>query len=773
MKMKHSIFAGFAALALWACQTSLIEPVPETPEQPEVPEVPEVPSFKVLTIEAGAPGQTKTSYKDDEYFSWSLSDQVSVLCNHDDWIPFTLVDSPASSCRFKSPLVPSDYEMGSSTGAKMALYPASQYHVYTSDTGVSYHLPAERDFRAAYGGHEESAIPMFAYGNENDAYLFANLTGAVKFTFTGVPVPEVKFVFTSAGDKKMNGVIPLTGLETGSSALAISVTWAPEGATDEADKTLTFYADVDPSAQTVSFYVPYVGTLPAGSRVQLLDADGATAIFDRTTVKDIEVVKNHITVVDDLDVSPSGDEHTSTPAPFSHDVPNPERGFTTPNVLDYNGSAFPSSLYSFDDDNSLVFIRFDLTGYRTNKNLDPRVITAIGGVFNQVRNLGKKAVIRFIYGGENEDATLDVVKSHISKLKDPVFYEYEDVIYLIQAGFIGDCGEWIRSKYFKFSYPPGLTDEVSGFEDHATVIDDLLTAVPESRQIALRSAYYKRYYTKTKGITASCWDWNPITTFGGTDYNSRIAFHNDAFGHDGGTFRDFGALGDGNDPKNVDRRMWYPQSAYLACGGETYSSAPHSLFSKWPRVLNDLFDQHISYLGNYRYSSCLRDLTDDQIEELRKYMGYRLLIEEAKVYYSDSDPDALAAGKPLTVSCQLKNEGAAPVIYQRPMKLVLLREGSATELVSNLGDVRKVASDGGTRSFFAKFDIPSGGIQPGDRLAIWLPDASATIAGRAVYAIRLANAEDEDFQWVAVPDPSDPTNPALAIGGYNVFYTFP
>jgi hypothetical protein len=94
----------------------------------------------------------------------------------------------------------------------------------------------------------------------------------------------------------------------------------------------------------------------------------------------------------------------------------------------------------------------------------------------------------------------------------------------------------------------------------------------------------------------------------------------------------------------------------------------------------------------------------------------------------------------------------------------------------NMGDVRKVASDGGTRNFAAQFNIPAGGIQSGDKLALWLPDASYTIADRAVYAIHLANdhaSDSDDTEWVTIPNATVPTEPAQALGGYNVFYTFP
>ena len=770
MKNIYKLFVALAALSLWACQVAILEPVKDITDSPDTKPVAD--EFKVVTIVAGKE-QTKTSYAGETEFSWSVGDQVSVIFNNgtdSHWVPFT-TDTAATTCKFTSSSMPLSYEMGSPSGRRLALYPASDSHVYTSDSDISYYMPAVRDFRASAGGHDETAIPMFGEGFSNDSYTFHNMTGAVKFTFENVPCSEAEFVFTSAGEK-MNGTFPLTGLEDHAS----SVSWISGDSTDEAEKRLTLYADVDPSSHSVSFYVPYVGTLSAGCRIELLDAESSMVLFDRTTVSDLVVEKNRITVVPIQDVPP-GDPHSPSLEHLDQDVRNPERGFTTPNLLEYNGTTFPSGLDNVDDGNSLVFIRFDITGYKT-KDLDAAALNAIGKVFDDVRLKGKKAVFRFVYGGAYDDASPTIIKGHLNQLQS-VFSAHQDVIYLVQAGFIGDCGEWNRSAWFSFSYPPGQSDEVSGFEDYAKVVDALLDAVPEHRHIALRSAYYKRYYTYTTGvISSSCWDWEPITGFGGTDYNSRLAFHNDAFGHDGGTFRDFGALGDKNDPKNIDRIMWYSQGAYLVCGGETYTDAPHSLFSQYPRVVYDLYDQHISYLGNDPTTSCLSELTSAQVDTLRKYMGYHLWLKEAKIYYSDTDPEALAAGKSITVSCTLQNRGAAPVIYQRPFMLVLLRGGSVVAELADLGDVRKVASNGGIRSFFAKFTIPAGGIQSGDKLALWLPDASAypdpstSIARLAVYAIHLANDHDiDDTEWVT-SNPSDLNDPT-ATGGYNVFYTFP
>lgn len=138
-----------------------------------------------------------------------------------------------------------------------------------------------------------------------------------------------------------------------------------------------------------------------------------------------------------------------------------------------------------------------------------------------------------------------------------------------------------------------------------------------------------------------------------------------------------------------------------------------------------------------------------------------------------NDTDAFAfANMCGAIKFVLNNSGSAPVINKRPMKLVLLRGDVRTVLVENLGEVRDVPP-GGSRTFSRTFTIPASGIQSGDKLALWLPDAYSSIADLAVYAIRLANNEDTKFQWVTFPSLTAPTDPVQALGGYNVFYTFP
>ena len=87
-----------------------------------------------------------------------------------------------------------------------------------------------------------------------------------------------------------------------------------------------------------------------------------------------------------------------------------------------------------------------------------------------------------------------------------IFEEYKDVIYVVQAGFIGTYGEWFYTSHFgpkKGGVDYSISDSgkidndsegVSKFKKRAEVLDALLKSVPSPIQIALRTPEYKQCY---------------------------------------------------------------------------------------------------------------------------------------------------------------------------------------------------------------------------------------------------------------------------------------
>ena len=259
--------------------------------------------YKVLTLTAKKTEGTKTSYAGDKTFSWNVGDKISVICNDGEnnlWQTFTATTAAASS-KFQAE-VPGNIVLGALSGSKVALYPANENHVFngTASGEMSFFIPEERDFRSSESGHQESAIPMFAWGTDDDTYAFSNLTGAAKFTFTNVPCSQVKMVYTVPG-VKLNGTYGML-FDSIDKADASNVHWNPANAANDAEKKVTYYGDV--KGGQVSFYLPYAeGSIWGYSTLQLIDVVTDMVLYNNTHVGNISVHKNQIAVLPELSLS--------------------------------------------------------------------------------------------------------------------------------------------------------------------------------------------------------------------------------------------------------------------------------------------------------------------------------------------------------------------------------------------------------------------------------------------------------------------------------------
>ena len=193
--MKRCLFWAAVAMALVSCSV-----------KEEVPADPTPVGFKVLTIQAARNEGTRTSYAGEKTFSWSVGDKISVVCN-DGTSNFlqTFTATSAEATSTFTATVPENVNLGPyNSDYRLAMFPASDDHNYTASWNIQFHIPAERDFREVNGGHPSADVPMFAWGTDKDVYNFANMTGAAKFSFTGITCSTVKFQFTAARHK-LNG----------------------------------------------------------------------------------------------------------------------------------------------------------------------------------------------------------------------------------------------------------------------------------------------------------------------------------------------------------------------------------------------------------------------------------------------------------------------------------------------------------------------------------------------------------------------------------------
>ena len=330
-------------------------------------------------------------------------------------------------------------------------------------------------------------------------------------------------------------------------------------------------------------------------------------------------------------------------------VVNPERGFYG-GAVDIFSASSPVSVAKAralrQEGLSLIYIGFYLTDFM-NGDISDAYLEMIQQSMDALRTAGIKCVLRFGYqnrkGNEPWDAPVDVVLRHVEQLK-PVLQKNEDVIFILQAGFVGVWGEWYYTTHFNYK-PTSDAD----FEPRRQLTAALLDALPVSRQIALRTPEFKmRMYRLSVKDTLTA-----TTAHDGSDL-SRLAGHNDCFGaaeDDWGTF----------DNVDDDRTYWKADSRYWIMGGETCNLSDYCTCKA---SLKDMQDYHWTYLNSGYNDDVLNHWKKSGCyNEIRDRLGYRLVLEEG-TYSID--------GQTLSLELKLKNKGFAAPMNPRNAEFVFV-----------------------------------------------------------------------------------------------------
>ncbi|RNC66236.1 DUF4832 domain-containing protein [Proteiniphilum sp. X52] len=400
---------------------------------------------------------------------------------------------------------------------------------------------------------------------------------------------------------------------------------------------------------------------------------------------------------------------------------NPERGF-------YNYNSF-----STKDDNvltaeqvkrnrnagrSLMLNLYYLYDFR-DKPISSEFLNRIEINMKALREGGGKCVLRFAYsdseGDKPWDAPLDLVLQHIEQLK-PYLTHYADVIFAVEAGFIGAWGEWYYTDHFNMN-PQTPQDYVP----RKKVLEALLNALPKERMVCVRTPAYKLH----------CFNIGyPDTITAAKAYNgsllSRIGSHNDCFlasSNDVGTFHN-----------SQERTFWESETKYTVMGGETCGL---SSYSACENALLQMEKYHWSYLNSDYHPSVLSDWrTKGCFEEISKRMGYRFVATEGEF---TKEP---RAGEKWSVKLKIKNVGFAAPVNPRNAELLLVPESETGETftIKIETDPRKWFA-GEEQSLDVTHTLPPATKDNKYAVYLNLPDPASTLSVRPEYSIRMANQD--------------------------------
>lgn len=393
--------------------------------------------------------------------------------------------------------------------------------------------------------------------------------------------------------------------------------------------------------------------------------------------------------------------------------PNPERGFhhfcefKSPRL----GTLSTTEMQSYREEGiSLVVTIYYLPDCRTMAIPDS-YLDVVRTNMEILRQTGMKCILRFAYTdneySEPHEAPVDTVLNHIHQLK-PILQEYGDVIFTMEAGFVGAWGEWYYTTYFKSS--PVTNDD---FKDRRRVLDALLDALPVDRQVCVRTPSFK----------LRCYGWSIADTITrATAYDgspkSRLAAHDDAFMSDNSDMGTF--------TSTALRKYWEADTRYTIYGGE--SDKPGS-YANADSSMVQMRNMHISYLNiDYHRGVISGWEQEGKLDLFRRLIGYRLVAEN--VGYSTP-----VANQPFRLEVVLTNQGFSSPKNPRDVKMLLINEQSGEEYTNNVNEDPRFWFTDEHHAVGTCFSVPAGTY----KVVLYLPDPKPNLAADPRYAIRLAN----------------------------------
>lgn len=458
-------------------------------------------------------------------------------------------------------------------------------------------------------------------------------------------------------------------------------------------------------------------------------------------------------------------ESATFTADTTTNMPNPERGhylrsgvqpmadpagFNTEGGYVYDGQVVsgvtipPARLMHFNQD-----LPLDGSPITSQDLID------LGTSFGYARTRGLKLIPRFRYGETGVEPSLPSVINHTVQL-GPVLAANRDVLFLVEAGFIGPWGEWADS-------PSGLDTK----QAKRDVKNAVLAMVPPEIPVCFTQIYppQEDWFSGQPALSEA-------EAFNGSD-KARIGFHSDCiFKNNGDAFFYTG-------PTTVNdfvvTKSRYEQRRYVMAWdrapftGEICSSAtgmrtdgtgsviPISEGGASPNgdpggVLNEGPAYHFSSLN--RFPAALWDAWIAEgatVNTVYRQLGYRFQ------YDSLTHASSVARGATLLVTVNMRNVGWSRLFSERRLMVRLVNGGTVIAGYSSAQLRQLPQQASASTKVLIPVPIPSGAATGSYAMSLEMPDIYSSIASRRAYKIQPANADSGGQAW-------DDTNGRFATG---------
>jgi len=405
-------------------------------------------------------------------------------------------------------------------------------------------------------------------------------------------------------------------------------------------------------------------------------------------------------------------------------ISNPERGFYEFTDTGENGGynlLSESTLTDYRTIENITVIQrqFFLKDFITGITISNTYLTNMQTDFNRIRNAGLKVIARFTYSSPVVAGLYQPTKAqilaHIDQLK-PVVNANKDVIVSIQAGFIGQYGEW----YYTGGTEGSDTDGSPEFGDKSNinatqsnnrkeVVDYMLSEFDVSIPLQVRTVPIKQTFYPSG--------------------NSRIGIYNDSFLNIWGDSGTFTADSAGATPSLTEIGIFQNASFNAPISGETNGTnsvtpsrtdGPNAKieldFYNWSLINRDYFPEIIaSWTASGDFDIIAKDL------------GYRFQLNSSTF---------TKTGTNMNVVINLTNIGYANSFKSRDAYIVFKNNStSATYSYQITTDVNTWYSNVILNQTFSISSLASGTYSS----YIWLPDNDPTLSTRPEYSIRFSN----------------------------------
>lgn len=368
-----------------------------------------------------------------------------------------------------------------------------------------------------------------------------------------------------------------------------------------------------------------------------------------------------------------------------------------------------------------VVYRFFLLDAFMNSDINATFLDNMQGDFDNIRTAGAKAIVRFAYsdgeGTTPQQPSKAQILTHINQLS-PLLNSNKDVIFTLQAGFIGTWGEW----YYTNSSEFGTEDNISStqWDNRKDILDAMLDATPMEIPIQVRYVGIKTQMYGTTQLTEQ-------TAYQNTA-NARVGFYNDAFLNnwgDQGTY----SVGSGcADPVGTSDYVFLSnETQYLPMTGETngLNNCNGGLRTTPANAIYEMGLTHWTTLNRDYHPNFWNQFATAEYDEVLKRLGYRFVLDSSVVSATDDEFD---------LTLHITNEGFARVFKQRNVYLVLknVSDNSTTTHLIN-SDIRTWEGEVTVTQHFSL------GLTGTFELYLWAPDMNPTLETDPNYCIQLAN----------------------------------